>query len=134
MRNTIWIALLFWLAAAYDGLLGIAFLLRPMYPFERFDVTPPNHPGYVQFPAALLIVFAVMFGAVALRPLANRVLVLYGFLFKLAFVSVASWHWVTADIPAMWKPLAVVDLVMAVLFALAYWQLRQLGAREPVRP
>ena len=44
-------------------MLGLVFLLSPGWVFHAFAVTPPNHMGYVQFPAALLIVFAIMFAA-----------------------------------------------------------------------
>jgi hypothetical protein len=58
-----WILAVFWTAAAYDGLLGVLFLIRPGWAFRVFEVTPPNHMGYVQFPAALLIIFGIMFAA-----------------------------------------------------------------------
>ena len=29
--------------------------------YQRFEVIPPNHYGYVHFPAALLIIFGLMF-------------------------------------------------------------------------
>jgi hypothetical protein len=48
-----WIPRLFWLAALYDGLLGLALLAVPGQLFELCQVTPPNDLGYVQFPAAL---------------------------------------------------------------------------------
>ena len=36
------------------------------------EVTPPNHWAYVQFPAALLVIFGLMFVAIAQDPVANR--------------------------------------------------------------
>ena len=54
MSTPKWIPPLFWLAALYDGLLGLAFLAAPGRLFDLCQVTPPNHLGYVQFPAALL--------------------------------------------------------------------------------
>ena len=61
MRTKRAIPVLFIVAAIYDGLLGAVFLFGSGVLFQWFGVTPPNHAGYVQFPAALLIVFAVMF-------------------------------------------------------------------------
>ena len=58
MKTPVWIPILFGLAALYDGLLGLLFLLAPGYPFQLFSVVPPNHLGYVQFPAAVLLIFA----------------------------------------------------------------------------
>lgn len=115
-----WVRVLFALAAVYDGVLGLAFLLFPAYPFELFEVAPPNHPGYVQFPAALLLIFALMFVAVARDPIRQRDLIPYGILLKAAYCGLAFSYWLTQDIPGMWKPFAVIDVVMAVFFAWAY--------------
>ncbi len=128
MKAPIWISPLFWISAAYDAVLGAAFLAAPYYPFDLFEVDRPNHAAYVQFPAALMIVFAVMFVAIAAKPVANRQLILFGILLKAAFVVVAGGHWLTADVPAMWKPLVVIDVAMAVLFAAAHFQLGRIGA------
>jgi hypothetical protein len=120
MNHRIWIVSLFAIAALYDALLGLLFLAAPGYPFERFGVVPPNHWGYVQFPAALLLIFALMFAAIARDPVRNRGLMIYGVLLKAAYCGVASWHWMTAGIPWMWQPFVIVDAVMGVLFILAY--------------
>ena len=56
---------LFGIAAIYDGVLGIAFTFWPGQLFEAFQVTPPNHLGYVQFSALLLVMFAWLFLTIA---------------------------------------------------------------------
>jgi hypothetical protein len=123
-KSLVWIRLLFVLAAVYDGVLGVLFLVAPDYPFRQFEVTPPNHVGYVQFPAALLLVFALLFVNIARDPIGNRGLILYGILLKVAYCGVSGWHWLSAGIPGMWKPFTVIDLVMGVLFAWAWVVLR----------
>jgi hypothetical protein len=128
------ITLLFAVAALYDGLLGLLFLAAGVRVFQWFDVTPPNHPGYVQFPAALLIVFALMFLAVARAPYANRRLIPYGMLLKASYCGVVFFHWCTAGLPYIWKPFAVADLVFLGLFAWAYRVLGRAGGHAPVRP
>jgi hypothetical protein len=120
MKARKWIPILFALAAAYDGVLGLLFLTLPGYPFQLFDVTPPNHVGYVQFPAALLLIFALMFTKIALNPTRHRDLMLYGILLKVAYCAVSGWHWSSAGIPGMWKPFTFIDLVMGILFIWAY--------------
>lgn len=125
------IRILFLVAAAYDGLLGLAFVLAPRAIFAWAGVTPPNHPGYVQFPALLLILFAWMFVNVARRPAANRHLILYGMGLKLSYGGVIFYHWTAAGLPYIWKPFAVVDLVFLVLFA---WALALLGGPERKAP
>lgn len=115
-----WIAPLFWIAAVYDGLLGAVFLAKPLAPFEWFSVAPPNHAGYVQFPATLLLIFGVMFAAIALDPPGKRVLIPYGILLKAAYSGIVFYYWFTSGVPGMWKPFAVIDVVMGVLFVWAY--------------
>ena len=118
------IRLLFVVAALYDGLLGIAFLFASGALFRFCGVTPPNHPGYAQFPAALLIVFALMFLAVAVNPVKNRNLIPYGMLLKVSYCGVISFHWLTTGVSAMWKPFCICDIVFLILFAWAWNALR----------
>lgn len=114
------VTLLFAVAALYDGILGLAFLFGAPAVFDRFLVTPPNHFGYVQFPAAILIVFAVMFVAIARDPAGNRNLIPYGMLLKVSYCAVVFAYWFTSGIPGMWKPFAIIDLVFLGLFGWAY--------------
>lgn len=111
---------LFAAAALYDGVLGAAFLVMAPRLFESFSVTPPNHYGYVHFPAALLVVFAIMFAVIAKNPVANRNLIPYGILLKMSYCGVTFFHWFTNGIPGMWKPFAIIDLVFMACFIAAY--------------
>lgn len=124
MKTKTSIKLLFCVAAIYDGLLGAAFLFASSTLFEWFGVTPPNHYGYVHFPAALLIVFAVMFLAIAMNPVRNRNLIPYGMLLKVSYCGVVLFHWLTAGIPNMWKPFCLLDLVFLIFFVWAWVVLR----------
>ena len=119
MKKTLLASVLFYIAAAYDGILGIVFLEWPMCIFEHFEITPPNHPGYVQFPAMLLIVFAILFVNIARKPVENRSLIFYGILLKVSYCTVVFAYWFTDGIPVIWKPFAVFDLIFIVLFILA---------------
>ena len=118
---------LFAASALYDGVLGIAFLFAAPALFEWVGVTPPNHFGYVHFPAALLIVFALMFVVIARNPVANLGLVPYGILRKVSYCAVVFYHWLTAGVPFIWKPFAIADLVFLVLFVWAYSTLKKLA-------
>ena len=118
------IIILFIIAALYDGLLGLGFLFSADALFDRFQVTPPNHFGYVHFPAALLLVFGIMYLAIAVNPQGNRNLIPYGMLLKFSYCSVTGYHWLTTGLPAMWKPFIFYDLIFLVLFAWAYISLR----------
>jgi hypothetical protein len=118
----------FWVGFVYDLILGIAFIVAVPQVFAAADLTPPNHFGYLQFPAGLLLVFALMFLAIARNPMANRNLISYGVLQKLAFCAVAFIHWALGNLPWIWKPFAVIDVVFMVLFYLAYRQLQEAPA------
>ena len=116
---------LFLVSAGYDGMLGMFFLFAGGRMFEWFRVPPPNHFGYVQFPAAILIVFGIMFMAVAINPLGNRNLIPYGMLLKASYCGVVFYHWFTTGVPYMWKPFAICDLMFLALFVWAYGALRK---------
>jgi hypothetical protein len=114
------ISALFLLTALYDGVLGLVFLAAPSAVFQWADVPPPNHLGYVQFPAALLVIFGLMFLSVARDPFVHRDLMIYGILLKASYSGLVFWYWFTTGIPGLWKPFAVIDLVTAILFAWSY--------------
>ncbi len=118
--NTNWIRPLFLVAALYDGILGLIFLVSHESIFAFFEVTPPNHPAYVKFPALLLVIFSIMFLQVASDPVRNRGLILYGIGLKASYTGLAFWYQITMGIPSMWLPWAWFDLVFLGAFAFAY--------------
>lgn len=124
MKRETLFSILFYIAALYDGVLGLAFLFAASTVFEWYAVTPPNHFGYVQFPAALLIVFAVLYFNIAKDLVRNRNLIFYGILLKVSYCSIVFYYWATSEIPNMWKPFAIFDLIFLIFFLLAYRGLR----------
>ena len=112
------------ISGLYDGVLGLAFLLAPGAIFAMYAVEPPNHMAYVQFPALLLIVFGVMFFRIAMDPVKNRELILYGCALKVSYCSMVFFYMATTSVPAMWVPWAYADLVFLVLFVMTW---RSLG-------
>lgn len=117
---------LFTVAALYDFILGVLFLVawKPLY--DVFGVTPPNHPGYIQFGAALVAIFGIGFWFVAQHPERNRDLVKMGILLKIAYASVVLGHQLLGSVPAVWVPFAWLDLGFLALFIVA---LRGIPAR-----
>ena len=85
---------LFGFAAIYDGVLGLAFLIAPAAVLGWFDVPPPNHLGYLRFPACILLIFALMFARIAADPVGRRGEILYGILLKLSYAAVTIGYWV----------------------------------------
>ena len=114
-----WRKALFYVSAVYDGVLGLAFVFFWPWVFQFFDVTPPNHGGYVQFPALLLIIFGFLFLRIARDPDANRELITYGIGLKATYSGLVFWYQLTAGVPAMWVPFAWLDLLFLGLFVMA---------------
>lgn len=119
---------LFIIAALYDGILGLAFLIAPVGIFTMYGVEPPNHMAYVQFPAFLLIIFAVMFYQVARDPVRNRGLILYGCGLKVSYCMLVLVYELTSGISSMWIPWAWADLAFLALFILSWRTLNQEAA------
>lgn len=131
------ISVLFAIAALYDAALGVAFIFFTNKVYEFGKVTPPSHPGYVQFPAALLLVFALMYVAIAICPTRNRNMIPFGILMKLAYAAVVFYYWLgvgASGIPDMWKPFAICDLVFAAFFVWAFFAAKpaKCAAEPPV--
>jgi len=125
-----WRKTLFYIAALYDGVLGLAFVFLWRWLFDFFDVTPVNHGGYVQFPGLLLIIFGFIFLRIARDPDANRDLIAYGIGLKVSYSGLVFWYQTTTGVPAMWIPFAWLDLLFLVLFVVA----RQSAPRAGERP
>lgn len=133
MKSAMAVRVLFFFAGLYDAILGLAFALASPAIYTRCGVEPPNHFGYVRFPSLLIVIFALMFFAVAVRPQANRNLIPYGILLKLSYAATVIYYWIAAGLPNMWKPFAIVDLLFAAAFVWAYMGLRRMAAPEPDR-
>jgi hypothetical protein len=118
--NTAAIRVLFAIAGLYDFLIGIVFLTFGPQLFDTFSVPQPNYWGYVRFGALMLMIFGLMFFAVARDPVQNRNLMMYGMLLKISYVGLVGFYWATTDCPMLFKPFAVIDAIMLVLFFLAY--------------
>jgi hypothetical protein len=115
-----WIRVVFAIAALYEGVLGIVFLFFGSAIFRQTGTIPPNHMGYIKFPALILILFGMMFWRVAVDPIRNRDLILYGAGLKATYSGVAFWYEVNGGIPLLWLPWAWMDLIFLFLFLLAW--------------
>ena len=122
-----WTKLLFAVSAVYDGFLGLAFFLFSGRIFQAFGVPPPNHPGYVKFPALLLLTFGFMFLQIARDPERRRELIVYGICLKAAYSGLIFWYQATRGVPGMWIPWAWADLAFLVLYVLALRPARAAG-------
>ena len=122
-----WIKPVFIIAALYDFVLGVFFLVMWKRVYAHFHVTLPNHDGYVQFAAMLVAIFGVGFWCVAKDPARNRDIITMGVLLKVAYCTVVLGHHFFGSIPNVWVPFAWCDLVFLVVFVMA---LRALPSRK----
>ena len=119
-----WIKTTLYTTGIYDGVLGVVFLFFGMQMFDLFGVTRPNHVGYIQFPALLLIVFGIMFLNIARDPKKFRSMIWYGMGLKASYFGVVFYHLMGEGLPSMWVPFAVIDVVFFVLMFAAWRTLR----------
>jgi hypothetical protein len=123
-----WVKALFVISGIYDGLLGMVFLFAPAAVFRIASVVPPNHYGYVQFSALLLIIFGAMFFRIAADPVQWRGLILYGIALKASYCGLVLWYWFHGGIPMLWIPWAWADLGFLLLFFWAWKSVPQRAA------
>ncbi|HUP61482.1 MAG TPA: hypothetical protein VNA69_13780 [Thermoanaerobaculia bacterium] len=116
-----WRKWVFYLGGLYDAFFGIAFFFFWERLFATFHITPPNHPGYAQFPALLLVIFGLLFFQIARDPEANRDLIIYGIALKAAYSGLVLWYRFTSGVPELWVRFAWIDIVFLILFFVA-WQ------------
>lgn len=118
--STAWMKVMFVIAGVYDAALGFLFLVAGTAIYRYAGVTPPNHIGYVQFPALLLITFGIMFLEIAKDTIKHRDLILYGVALKASYCGVIFWHELHGGIPMLFLPWAWADLAFLVLFLIAW--------------
>jgi hypothetical protein len=118
--NTKWIKAAFATSAVYDGVVAVVFLLFGAAIYDAVGIERPNHPGYLQFPALLVMVFATMYWRIASDPARFRDLMPYGIGLKVSYCAVVFYHWINGAIPALWIPFAWLDLVFVILFVQAW--------------
>jgi hypothetical protein len=117
--NSTFIKALFVSAGIYNGGLGLLFLFFAPPIFNAFGIAPPNHYGYIVFPALLMIVFAAMFFQIASAPARHRHLIPYGVGLKAAYAGTVFWYQLQGNVPSMWVPLAWIDSAFLILFLVA---------------
>ncbi len=125
--SLVWIRVLFFVSALYDLILGAAFLFAGARLFEQFSVPLPAHWGYIHFCCLMLMIFGLMFLAVAVSPRGNRHLIPFGILLKASYVGVTGYYWLNGGVPDVFKPFLVIDALMLMLFA---WAWVSLGAAD----
>lgn len=128
-----WIRPYLMILAIYDIVLGIAYLIAFPAMFAAYGVPLPNHPAYVQFGAAFVVIIGIGFWFAAREPVRNRDILKLGFLSKIAYSGIVLGYWFRGMMPGMWVPFAWIDLLMAIglVAALRAIPLGEVPAAEP---
>lgn len=124
-----WYRTVFWIAAAYDVALGVAFLFfaTPIFEWIGIEDTLPEYTSYIALIAAFLFVIGVAYVLIAMGDLyRNRDLILIGILYKVAYFSVALWYLIDGVYPHIlfFYVFGLADLVFAVLMTECWIHLR----------
>ncbi len=117
------IRLIFVVAALSDILFGLGFLVAGPAIFEWAGIPAPNHWGSIQFAALMLMIFGLMFAAVAYDPVSQRNLIRYGLLLKLSYCGLVGYYCVISIVPSLFRICAIADAIFYVLFLVSYLKL-----------
>ncbi len=129
---------LFWVAAAYDIILGIVFLFFTTWVAEQLGFVDelPSYGGYIALLAAFVFVIGVAYVYIARGDLVrNRDLIAVGALYKLAYFSVAAYYFAVGDYPhAIFIAFGAADLVFLVLMVECWWYVGRVEDRLGATP
>jgi hypothetical protein len=121
---------LYWVAAAYDIALGVAFLFfyHQIARALDFEAELPEYGGYAALIAAFVFVIGVGYVFVARGDLVRNIdLIAVGTIYKLAYTLVAVYFFARDDYPhAIFVGFGVADFIFLVLMAECWWFLRSL--------
>lgn len=108
---------LFWVAALYDIILGLAFFFLYGPIFQMLQVVVPNNTSYIHITAGYVFVQGMGYWFVARNPSRNVDLVKVGAIYKAIYVAIALYYLAIGQlISAVFAWFAVFDLVFLVLF------------------
>jgi hypothetical protein len=123
-----WIRPFLFICAVYDVILGAVFLIAYKAVFEKFGVGLPNHPAYLQFGAAYVVIMGIGFWLAARAPERNRDILKLCLLTKIAYFMIVFGYQIRGMMPGMWVPFAWCDVVMAIGVIAAMRAIPVLGA------
>lgn len=118
--------MLFWVAAAYDIVLGIMFLFFADPAFRLLDIEDqlPEFTGFVSLIAAFLFVIGLAYVFIARGDLErNRDLIAVGALYKLAYSGVAAYYLAVGVYPHLVfiAVFGLADVVFLILMSECWW-------------
>lgn len=109
----------FMIAALYDIILGIAFLLFGEQILEWIGMELPPHIAYIQLAAVFIFVQGLSYLLVWTDPPRYLGLVMIGVAYKVAYAGLALWYLIIGELPSnFFIPWAVIDVLFLIGFLL----------------
>ncbi|HSG49046.1 MAG TPA: hypothetical protein VLA43_14590 [Longimicrobiales bacterium] len=109
----------FLVAAAYDLVLGVAFLFLYPWVYGLLGIGLPSEPAYLQTSAAFVVVQGIMYLLIAREMTRNRDLILVGAIYKAAYAGISLYHWTLGDLPhVVFAVFGLLDIVFLVAFVM----------------
>jgi hypothetical protein len=109
----------FLVAALYDMLLGVAFVVLGEQILGAIDMELPPHIAYIQLAAVFIFVQGFSYLLAFLDPLGNLGIVRVGIAYKAAYAGLALWYLAIGALPSVFFiPWAIIDLGFLVGFVL----------------
>lgn len=103
------------------GIWGVM-LVSPLYFLESMVTPSITHPEYYYGFAGVTLVWQILFFVIARDPVRYRPIMLVAILEKLSYVLAAPLLFVTGRVPMLVFLTSLPDLLLATLFAAAYWK------------
>lgn len=109
----------FLVAALYDMLLGLAFVIFGEQILGAIGMALPPHIAYIQLAAVFIFVQGFSYLLPFRDPLGNLGIVTVGVVYKAAYAGLALWYLLIGALPsAFFIPWAIIDLAFLVGFVL----------------
>jgi hypothetical protein len=132
MQNRGFFRGLFLVAAIYDLVLGVAFFFLYPWIYGLLGISLPTEPAYLHAAAAFVFVQGIMYLLVYRNMERNVDLVLAGAIYKVAYTSVAFYHWGAGTLPH--PTYAVFGFTDLIFLALFLYFLKEAGGMSKPQP
>ena len=115
MKSKAFFQLFFWVIGVYDVLLGGGFVFFYRNIYAYFQITLPNHPGYIYVPALFLVSAGIGEFLIARNLLRNVDLAVVRLLMKLSFASAVFYCYFKYGVPAIFLFISIASMIGVII-------------------
>ena len=122
MNSNHWVKRLFW----WSGVYGVLALVPNYFLETRYGLDHPpaiTHPEFYYGFAGLGLAWQIAFFIIAKDPVRYRAIMIPSMFEKVSFSLAIAVLWMQSRVPGLIAAAAVIDFVLAVLFAMAFVQI-----------